>query len=379
MRLKYGMVGGGPESFIGDAHRKAISMDNSAQLVAGVFSRSFDKTIETGKRFDIAEDRCYPDFQSMANAESNRKDGIDFVVVVTPNVSHYDICKAFMEAGIHVACDKPLCLTIGQAEELTQLAQKKDLLFMTTYTYMGHATTKYIKEYIKTGKLGKVRCVIAEYPQGWLAYEGKCGGKQGEWRCDPKQSGGVNCLGDLGTHVENIATSLTGLKIKRVLARMDKVVPGRALDDNDYIIVEYDNGATGLFWTSQIAIGHENSLKLRIYGEKGSIKWFQEESEKVTVIAEDGTSSEFHRGDANLKKEANVSKYVRLPAGHTEGCLEAMANLYQSFTETIVAQKIGAFSPELIDYPTVQDGAEGVRFIEACIKSNNNNNIWVEV
>ena len=199
-------------------------------------------------------------------------------------MTHYPACKAFLEAGIHVACDKPLCLTAEQAKELETLAEEKGLLFLVTYTYMGHVTAKHIRRYIAEGKLGKIRTVMAEYPQGWLAYEGEWGGKQGEWRCDPKQSGGVNCLGDLGTHVENAVSMLTGLKIKRVLAKMDVVVPGRVLDDNDVVLVEYEGGATGCYWTSQFAIGHDNDLRVRIYGENGSILWAQEECEKVTMI-----------------------------------------------------------------------------------------------
>lgn len=242
--MQYGMVGGGPGSFIGDAHRRAINLDGEAKLVAGCFSRTLEKCRQTGAELGVPEDRCYASYAEMAQAEAARPDGIRFVVVVTPNVSHYPVCKAFLEAGIHVSCDKPLCLTVEQAEELEALAKEKGLLFMVTYTYMGHVTAKHIRAYIAAGKLGKIRTVMAEYPQGWLAYEGEWGGKQGEWRCDPQQSGGVNCLGDLGTHVENAVSTMTGLKIKRVLAKMDVVVPGRVLDDNDVVLVEYEGGAT---------------------------------------------------------------------------------------------------------------------------------------
>ena len=272
-KIQYGMVGGGPGSFIGDAHRRAINLDGTATLVAGCFSRTVEKSRQTGQELGIDPDRCYATYEEMAKAEAARPDGIRFVVVVTPNVSHYPVCKAFLEAGIPVACDKPLCLTVEQAEELQRLAEEKDLLFLVTYTYMGHVTAKHIRETIRSGKLGKIRTVMAEYPQGWLAHEGDWGGKQGEWRCDPEQSGGVNCLGDLGTHVENAVATMTGLKVRRLLARMDVVVPGRVLDDNDVVLVEYEGGATGVYWTSQFAIGHDNDLRVRIYGEKGSILW----------------------------------------------------------------------------------------------------------
>ena len=218
---------------------------------------------------------------------------------------------------------------------------------------------------------------MAEYPQGWLAYEGEWGGKQGEWRCDPKQSGGVNCLGDLGTHVENAVSMMTGLKIKRVLAKMDKLVPGRVLDDNDFVLVEYEGGAVGTYWTSQVAIGHDNDLAVRIYGEDGSIEWKQVECEKVLMISRDGTLIERHRGNGGI--EEGAAKYGRLPSGHTEGWLESMANLYRSFMECIRAKADGTFTEDLIDFPTVKDGAEGVKFVHACLKSNEEGNVWVEL
>ena len=260
-------------------------------------------------------------------------------------------------------------------QDLETLAEEKGLLFLVTYTYMGHVTAKHIRCYIAEGKLGKIRTVMAEYPQGWLAYEGEWGGKQGEWRCDPKQSGGVNCLGDLGTHVENAVSMLTGLKIRRVLAKMDVVVPGRVLDDNDVVLVEYEGGATGCYWTSQFAIGHDNDLRVRIYGENGSILWAQEECEKVTMIDRDGTIVERHRGGGGIEPAA--AKYGRLPAGHTEGWLESMGNLYRSFMECLHAKKDGTFEPGMIDFPTVHDGAEGVRFVQACLQSNQQGNAWV--
>lgn len=373
-KLTYGMVGGGPGSFIGDAHRKAINIDALATLTAGCFSRTTDKCQQTGEDLGIDPTRCYTNYEEMAQKEASRADGIDFVVVVTPNVSHYPVCKTFLEAGIHVACDKPLCLETAQAEELCKLAESKGLLFMVTYTYMGHVTAKHIREYIRQGKLGKIRTVMAEYPQGWLAYEGEWGGKQGEWRCDPKQSGGTNCLGDLGTHIENAVSTLTGLKIKRVLAKMDVIVPGRTLDDNDVIMVEYEGGATGCYWSSQVAIGHDNDLRVRIFGENGSIEWAQETCEKVTIIERDGTIVERHRGAIGIDSAA--AAYGRLPSGHTEGWLESMANLYRSFISCLHAKKNGTFKHEMIDFPTVHDGAEGIKFLHACLRSNANGNTW---
>ena len=376
-KIQYGMVGGGPGSFIGDAHRRAINLDGTATLVAGCFSRTVEKSRQTGQELGIDPDRCYATYEEMAKAEAARPDGIRFVVVVTPNVSHYPVCKAFLEAGIPVACDKPLCLTVEQSEELQRLAEEKDLLFLVTYTYMGHVTAKHIRETIRSGKLGKIRTVMAEYPQGWLAHEGNWGGKQGEWRCDPEQSGGVNCLGDLGTHVENAVATMTGLKVRRLLARMDVVVPGRVLDDNDVVLVEYEGGATGVYWTSQFAIGHDNDLRVRIYGEKGSILWRQEECETVTMIDEDGTLVERHRGGGGI--EPGAAAYGRLPAGHTEGWLESMGNLYRSFVRCLQAKADGTFTVDMVDFPTVADGVEGVRFVHACLESNRRGNVWVEL
>ncbi|MBR6382798.1 MAG: Gfo/Idh/MocA family oxidoreductase [Lachnospiraceae bacterium] len=376
-KITYGMVGGGPGAFIGDAHRKAIAIDSSAKLVAGCFSRTPEKCKAQGATLGISEDRCYGNYKEMAEKESVREDGIDFVVVVTPNNTHYEICKEFLLAGINVACDKPLTTTKEEAEELESIAKEKGLLFMVTYTYTGHLTMKYMRDLVREGKIGKVRTVMAEYPQGWLYDENSNGGKQGEWRCDPAQSGRVNCLGDLGTHVENAVATITGLKVKRVLAKMDVVVPGRKLDDNDQILVEYEGGATGVNWTSQFAIGCDNSLRVRVYGSKGTLLWFQEQPEEVIYIGEDGIRQSIKRGYGNITPGA--AKYGRLPSGHTEGWLEAMGNLYRSFTECIEAKNNGTFTEDMIDYPTIEQGVDGLKYVEACLKSNDNGNIWVEL
>lgn len=376
-KLNYGMVGGGAGSFIGQAHRRAIRIDDLAQLTAGCFSRSAEISRKTGTELGVADDRCYASFQEMAAAEAAREDGIDFVVITTPNVSHYPACKAFLEAGIPVSCEKPLCLTLEQALELQALARQKDLPFMVTYTYMGHVTAKHIRRYIQGGNLGKIRMVMAEYPQGWLAHEDDWGGKQGQWRCDPSQAGKVNCLGDLGTHIENAVSMMTGLKIRRVLARLEHQVPNRVLDDNDVVLLEYEGGATGCYWASQVAIGHDNDLRVRIFGENGTIEWRQETSEQVLVTTRDGIRTDLHRGDAGILPGA--AKYGRLPSGHTEGWLESMANLYRSFCQCLNAKKEGIFVPEMIDYPTVDDGVEGVRFVEACLASSEASGIWVDL
>lgn len=376
-QLNYGMVGGGPGAFIGDAHRRSIALDGGARLAAGCFSRSAEKSAQMAETLGLDPERCYASYREMAEKEAARGDGIDFVVVVTPNHSHYEICKAFLEAGIHVACDKPVTVSYAQARELRELAERQGLLFMVTYTYMGHVTAKHIRQAIRAGEIGEVRMVMAEYPQGWLAFEGDCGGKQGEWRCDPERSGGVNCLGDLGTHVENAVATMTGLKVRRVLAKLDVVVPGRVLDDNDSVLVEFDNGASGIYWSSQIAIGYDNSLRVRIYGSRGTLLWFQETPEKLTIIDADNTVRELHRGYAAIHAEA--ARYARLPSGHPEGWFEAMGNLYRSFIECVQAKADGSFTEDMIDYPTAAEGAEGLAFVEACLRSSKNGNVWVDV
>lgn len=374
--LTYGMVGGALDAFIGDAHRRAINIDGKARLAAGCFSRSYDKTLAAGEALHVPDDRLYHDFQEMAEREGAREDGIDFVVIVTPNYAHYDACKAFLEAGIAVSCDKPLCVKAEQAKELEALAKSRGLQFMVTYTYSGHVTAKNIRTLIEEGEIGEIRTVMGEYPQGWLAAEDINGNKQGEWRTDPALSGDTNCLGDIGTHIENTVYRMTGLKIKRVLANMEIIVPGRRLDDNTTVLVEYENGASGCYWSSQVAIGHDNGLRVRIYGSRGSILWFQENPEKFQLCREDGTVQEIHRGHDAIRPQA--AKYQRLPSGHTEGWLEAMGNLYGSFIDCLNAQADGTFTEEMIDYPTVADGVDGVLYIAACLKSQAAGNTWVD-
>jgi len=375
--LRYGMVGGGLDSFIGSVHRKAINLEGKAQLVAGCFSRSQDKNIAAGAELHLDKERLYSDFETMIEAEVKRLDGIDFVVIVTPNHAHYDACKAFLEAGVDVVCDKPLCVSVEQAYELRDLAKAKDLQFMVTYTYWGNVTARQIRELIADGVIGKIRTVMGEYPQGWLAAEDITNNKQGQWRTNPKLSGATNCLGDIGTHIEHMVSKMTGLRIKRLLAKMDVVVANRTLDDNATVLVEYDNGASGVYWSSQIAIGHDNGFRIRIYGEKGSLHWFQEESEKFQLMKLDGTMQEIHRGHQSMKPAA--AKYVRIPSGHAEGIFEAMGNLYLNYIDCLLAKENGTFTETMIDYPTVADGVAGVEYIAACIKSSNNGNIWVDM
>lgn len=375
--LTYGMVGGGPGSFIGEAHIRAIALDRVATIASGVFSRDPEKSKITARALDLAEDRVYLDYRAMAKAEAAREDGIDFVVVVTPNVSHYEISKAFLEAGIHVVCDKPFTTTLEEAKELHQLASEKGLLLFVTYPYASHITARQAREMIKAGDIGEIRMVHAEYIQGWLASDDLEGNIQAEWRLDPARSGRSNTLADIGSHVENTVYQMTGLHVTEVLAKMEIKVPNRKLDDNSTALVNFDNGATGMYWVSQVAIGHDNGLQVRIYGDKGSILWKQEESEKLHYAKQNGIFCEIHRGQASI--HPNVATYNRLPAGHPEGWFEAMANVYRDFTNAVRAKADGTFTDEMVKYPSSLDGLRGMAFIEACLESSEKGNVWVKV
>ena len=333
--LSYGMVGGGIGSLIGPAHRRAIAMDGKAALCAGCFSRQAENNRQTGEAWGVEPGRIYKDYIEMAETEKDRTDRIDFVVIVTPNVSHYAIAKAFLEAGIAVVCDKPLAMTTEEARQLCALAEQKEILFMVTYVYSGYTAVKQIRSMIEQGAIGRIRTIAAEYPQGWLAKEDMTGNKQAAWRLDPEQAGKSNTLADIGTHIENTVHRMTGLAIRRLMARMESVVPGRKLDDNSTVWVEYENGASGAYWASQIAIGHDNGLRVRIYGEKGSLHWFQEEGEKILYYKEDGSRMEIHKGDAVIDEKA--AAYDRIPGGHSEGWLGALANHYCNYIECFLA------------------------------------------
>jgi predicted dehydrogenase len=299
---------------------------------------------------------------------------IDFVVVVTPNTTHYAICKEFLEAGINVVCEKPLVSEVEQAEDLIRINDEKNLLFAVTFTYSGHVTFKHVRELIKAGEIGDVRMVMGEFPQGWLYLED--GGKQGAWRIDPAQAGITNALGDLGSHVENTVSMMTGMKIKRVPAKMDKIVPGRILDDNSVVLLEYECGASGTYWVSQIAIGCDNDLKVRIYGSKGTIEWSNFNSEDVYVTLEDGIRKLYRRGYGAIAPAA--AKYGRLPPAHNEGYFEALANIYVNFCDCIIKQNEGSLNPDDVDYPVLEDGLNSVKFLHRCVESSNKGNIWVD-
>ncbi len=376
--LNYGMVGGGIGSLIGEVHRKAAVFDRKAKLVAGCFSKSKIDTLSLGQKLGLDSRRLYENFKEMARKEEEREDKIDFVIIVTPNSSHFEIAKAFLERGIHVVCDKPLTLKVEEAEELTSLAKKMDLLNCVTYTYSGYPMVKQAREIIKKGEIGKIRMVMAEYLQEWLAMPvEKKGNKQASWRLDPKYSGEANCVADIGSHIENTVSYVTGLEIESLCANLDSFVEGRVLDDNAEILVKYTGGARGIYWCTQIAIGYNNNLKIRILGEKGSLEWEQENPEYLKVGIYVKPVQILSRGRDHMHPSA--LRVSRLPGGHPEGLYGAFANIYSNFSDTLLAKKTGkAYQKKKdADFPTFEDGTRGIRFIHQCVESSQKGATWI--
>jgi predicted dehydrogenase len=373
------MIGGGQGSFIAEIHRRCISSDQKARLVAGCFSRDYQNTLETGAILGVAEERLYKSYQEMAEAEGHREDKVDFVVIVTPNHLHYPVAKAFLQQGIHVVSDKPLTPELEDAEELAQLAKENDLLFCVTYTYTGYPMVKHAREMVKRGDIGEIRFVNAEYPQDWLATPVEQSGdnKQAAWRTDPAQSGKSNCVGDIGSHIENLASYITGLRITSVCARLDMLVEGRVLDDNATILVEYEGGAKGLYWSSQIAVGHDNDLRIRIYGTKGGLEWSQEDPNYLKVSYLDKPTEILSRGRDALYPHAE--EYSRIPSGHPEGYFEAFSNIYLTFANAVLKKNAGEpLTDDDLDFPTVDMGMDGVKFIGQCVESSHQGAVWLD-
>jgi predicted dehydrogenase len=377
VKLRYGMVGGGPGAFIGDVHRKAIALDGLADITAACFSRSPDNTLKTGAALGIKRERLYASFDEMAEEESKRPDTIDFVVIVTPNYAHYAAAKAFLTRGIPVVCDKPLCVEVSEAEELADLAKKNGLLFGVTYTYTGYPTVKHARELIRRGEIGKIHYVTGEYPQEWLlAPAEKQGSRQAEWRTDPKMAGKSNSLGDLGTHIENMVSYLTGLRIKAVCARLDKIGPGRVLDDNATVMLEFEGGARGVYWSSQVAAGYDNALKVRIFGDKGAVLFDQEAMNYVEIRRFGQPNTVLSRGKDPFYPHAQ--SYSRIPSGHPEGYFEGLANIYKTYITALSKQKAGEpLTEDDLDFPGVNMGVDGVNFVGKCVESSDKGSVWI--
>lgn len=378
-RLRYAMIGGGPSGGVGIIHRNAIRLNNVADLVAGAFSRDFEKTREMATEFGIAEDRMYHSHEDMAEKESQREDCIDFVVICTPNLFHYPASKAFLEKGINVSCDKPLCLTPEEAKELKEIASRTGSLFCLTHTFTGHATSREARALYQKGVIGNLRTVIVEYPQDWLldALE-QMTEENKTWRSIPELSGRGASIGDIGSHMENWVHFVTGHKITKVLANLEALGEGTMLDNNFQVITKYDNGASGFFWGSQVAIGYDNAFKVLLLGDKGTLEFWQEDNNYLVLRMRNAPLQRLSRGSKYMSPESQ--KLMRTPPGHAEGLTEAFANIYTSFCEAIYDKMDGKTVVENdYGYPTIDMGVHGVKFFNACVDSHEQGNVWVEL
>ncbi len=379
-KLRYGMVGGGLGAFIGAVHRRAIALEETGELVAGCFSSKTEKNIETAEFYGLDRERVYKDYKEMAKKEAEREDTIDFVCITTPNATHYEIAKAFLEAGINVACEKPLCFTTEQAEELERLTEEKNLFFAVTYTYTGYNMVKFAKELVEKGEIGAIVNVNAEYLQDWLIDEIGAGNqtttKMSVWRTDPKKSGISNCVGDIGTHIEDTVGYITGMHPKKVAAVLDNY--GMDLDLNANILVEYENGVHGVYSSSQVCAGHQNGLVVRIFGSEGAIEWVQEDPNYLKVTKKGQPTQIYHRGTGYVTGRAAELNHI--PSGHPEGLTYAFANIYHAFMGAILKRVNGEeVTKAELDFPSVHDGVMGVRFIKAAVESSKNGAAWTEL
>jgi predicted dehydrogenase len=382
-KIKMGMVGGGRGAFIGAVHRIAALMDGDIEMVCGALSSDPEKARLSGADWYLPESRSYGSYQEMIEHEKQLPEGerMDMVVIVTPNHLHYDPAKMALENGFHVVCDKPMAFSREEAEKLAELVDKTGLVFALTHTYTGYPMVKEARDLIKSGKFGKLRKVIVEYPQGWLSTAIETTGqKQAEWRTDPKKSGKGGSVGDIGTHAGNLAEYITGLKITELCADVSTYVEGRVLDDDINVLIHMENGVKGVLHCSQICAGEENDINIRIYGEKGGIEWHQHDPNTL-LVKQLGKPAEIFRagGDKSYLSESAMA-HQRTPGGHPEGYLEAFANIYRNVARVIQARlEKRTPDPQYLDFPTVHDGVRGMRFIDAVIKSGENDTQWVEV
>ena len=375
-RLRLGMVGGGQGAFIGGVHRIAARLDDRYELVAGCFASTAEKSKTSGIELGIDPTRTYDDFEAMAQAEAGRDDGIDVVSIVTPNHVHYTAAAAFLEAGIHVICDKPMTTRLEDAVALQALVAKTGKVFALTHNYTGYPMIRQARAMIAADELGEIRVVQVEYAQDWLATRLEDSGlKQAEWRTDPARSGPAGSTGDIGTHAMNLATFVTGLEIDELAAELSTFVPGRRLDDNCQVMLRLAGGARGMLWASQVACGNENALKLRVYGEKGGLEWAQEDPNYLWHTALGQPKRLITRSGAGAGPEA--ARVSRIPSGHPEGYLEGFATLYSDTAELIWAAIEGREpEPGATLVPGVKEGARGVKFIEAVVDSSRSGAAW---
>ncbi len=377
-KVRMGMIGGGRDAFIGAVHRIAAAIDQQIELVCGAFSSTPEKSKLSGKDLLLPEDRCYGTCEEMISAESKLPVGerMDFVAIVTPNHMHFPAAKAALEGGFHVLSDKPATLTLAEAKALKEIIASAGKLYCLTHNYPGYPMVKQAREMVHGGEFGKVRKIVVEYPQGWLAtFLESQGAKQAEWRTDPKRSGAAGCMGDIGTHAENLAEYISGLEISELAADLTTFVDGRLLDDDGNVLLRFTNGAKGVLHASQVSVGCENNLHIRVYGETGGVEWQQIEPNTLLVHRADKPSEIWRTGQGYLGGAATAN--TRTPAGHPEGYLEGFANVYRNFINHLRAVEDG-FEPDesCLDYPGIDDGIRGMAFIEAVVASSAANAAW---
>ncbi|NBD39142.1 MAG: Gfo/Idh/MocA family oxidoreductase [Verrucomicrobia bacterium] len=379
-KLRMGMVGGGRDAFIGSVHRMAAALDGQIDLVAGAFSSDPEKSRASGADLYLDPSRVYEDYEAMAEAETSlpADQRIDFVAIVTPNHMHYPVAKCFLEAGFHVVCDKPVTRTVEEAEALQEIVQTSGRVFALTHNYTGYPMVKEARHLVESGHLGRILKIVVEYPQGWLlsAIDAE-GQKQAAWRTDPEKAGASSCMGDIGTHAENLARYVTGLRIESLCADFSTMVSGRRLEDDGNLLVHYEGGARGVLYASQVSAGEENALRLRVYGEKAGLEWFQEEPNELLVKYPDRPREVYRRGNDYLSDAAKT--FSRIPFGHPEAFIEAFANVYLEAARAIrdaVNGRPGAGAP--YDFPTVEDGVEGMKFIASAVESARQQN-WLKM
>lgn len=381
--IRLGMVGGGQGAFIGGVHRIAARLDGEFALVAGALSSDPDRAKASAAELGLDPKRSYGSFAEMAKAEAGRADGIEAVAIVTPNHVHYPAAKAFLEAGIHVICDKPLTSTLDDAKQLAAAVEKSGRLFILTHNYTGYPMVRQARAMVAAGELGDIRVVQAEYPQDWLTERVEAtGAKQAVWRTDPKQSGAGGATGDIGTHAYNLARFVTGLELASLAADLTAFVDGRPLDDNAHVLLRFkakasEPPAKGMLWASQVAPGNENALKLRVYGTKGGLEWEQEHPNHLWFTRFGQEKRLITRGGAGAG--ASAARVSRIPPGHPEGYLEGFANIYAEAARAIRAVRAGTAPDAAVIYPTVADGVEGVAFVEACVRSSRQNGAWTKL
>ncbi len=379
-KIRMGMVGGGRGAFIGAVHRMAAAIDGEIELVCGAFSSNPKKSKLSGQDLYLPADRVYGSYEEMIKKEKALPEGerMDFVSIVTPNHLHYGPAKMALENGFHVVCDKPVCFNLKEAKSLQKIVKKTGLIFALTHNYTGYPMVKQARMMVAKGKIGEIRKIVVAYPQGWLSTKLEDSEqKQAAWRTDPKRSGIAGAMGDIGTHAENLAEYISGLQIKKICADLSALVPGRQLDDDGNVLLEFENGAKGILYASQISAGEENNLNIKIYGTKAGLEWYQMEPNSLIVKWLDKPMEIMRTGVGKLYPEAQ--EHTRIPAGHPEGYLEAFGNIYRNFAKCVRARLNGK-KPKAIytDFPGIEDGVRGMLFIEKVVASGKSKQKWTK-